>query len=383
MSADRGSGGSRYGLDLRLHAYAPGGISRYARRLAEHLVPLLPTGSLHLLYHVKEEDPLNLPQARAHRVRTPPHNRFERWALGAELLPLRLDLFHSTDFIPPAWGARRLVATIHDLNFLHYPHYLTDEARRYYNEQIEWAVERADALIADSHATQRDLERMLGVPAERVSVVHLAADEVFHPLPQAEVERTLERYGLEPGYLLFVGTWEPRKNLPGLLEALSLLHGRGERRHLVIAGRRGWLYDEIFARVETLHLEPWVHFIERVPLSDLVALYNGALLLAQPSFYEGFGLPVLEAMRCGSPVVAAGRASLVEVTGRAGLLIDPEDPADLAEACLRIAREPDLRARLRAAGFEHAAGFTWSRCAEETLAVYERGGRNRGVGTRD
>jgi glycosyltransferase involved in cell wall biosynthesis len=360
----------RIGIDLRLHAYAPGGISRYARRLAVELARLLPQGALHLLYHRKEVAPLDLPGVHARRTWTPPHHRLERWALGAEIAPLRLDLFHSTDFIPPAWGARRFVATVHDLNFLYYPQYLTDDARRYYNEGIERAVERADALIADSYATQRDLERLLGVAPERVAVVHLAANEAFRPLPAEEVDAVLARYELGRGYLLFVGTWEPRKNLPGLLDALALLHEGGEQRYLVVAGRPGWLYDEVFARVEALKLEPWVRFVEGLPLPDLVALYNGALLLAQPSFYEGFGFPVLEAQRCGTPVVAAERASLVEVTGDAGLLVDPEDPASLAEAFLRIARDGELRTRLRRAGFRHAATFTWERAARETLAVY-------------
>jgi glycosyltransferase involved in cell wall biosynthesis len=292
--------------------------------------------------------------------------------LGAELLPQQLDLFHSTDFIPPAWGARRFVITVHDLNFLYYPQYLTEEARRYYNEQIAWAVARADAIIADSHATQRDLARRLDVPAERVTVVHLAANPVFRPLSDAEVAATLDPYDLTPGYLLFVGTWEPRKNLPGLLEALALLHERGERRHLVIVGRPGWLYDEVFAKVETLDLASWVHFIERVPLSDLVGLYNGALLLAMPSFYEGFGFPALEAMQCGTPAVVADRASLPEVVGDAGLLIDPDAPMTLADACWRVAREPDLRQQLHRAGLQQAATFTWEAAARETLAVYER-----------
>jgi glycosyltransferase involved in cell wall biosynthesis len=361
----------RIGLDLRLHAYAPGGISRYARRLAEHLAPLLPRETLHLFYHRKETAPLDVPHAHAHRLWTPPHHRFERWALGAELAPHRLDLFHTTDFIPPAWGARHVVITVHDLNFLYYPQYLTDEARRYYNEQIEWAVAHADAVIADSHATQRDLEQLLNVPPERVTVVHLAANPVFRPLPEAKVAATLARYELKPGYLLFVGTWEPRKNLPGLLEALALLHERGEARQLVIVGRPGWLYDEIFAKIEALGLEPWVRFIEQAPLEDLVALYNGALLLAMPSFYEGFGFPALEAMQCGTPTVVADRASLPEVVGNAGLLIDPDKPETLAEACWRIAHDAELRERLQEAGRKQAATFTWEKAARKTLAVYK------------
>lgn len=362
----------KIGLDGRLHAYAPGGISRYARRLAVELAALLPPGSLTLIQHRRETEPVNAPGLRSLRAWTPPHHRWERWALGAELLPQRLDLLHSADFIPPAWGARRTIITVHDLNFLYYPQYLTAEARRYYNEQIRWAVARADALLADSYATQRDLVQLLGVPEERITVVHLAADEAFRPLPPEQTAAVLAGYGLEPGYLFFVGTWEPRKNLPGLLEALALLHARGEPRTLVIAGRPGWLYDEIFARIQALHLEPWVRFVERVPQEELVALYNGALLLALPSFYEGFGFPALEAMQCGTPAVVADRASLPEVVGEAGLRIDPDDPAMLAEACLRLAQDPALRARLREAGFRQAARFTWNATARQTLALYRQ-----------
>lgn len=362
----------RIGIDLRLHAYAPGGIAHYARRLAEHLVPLLPPHTLQLFQHRKEAAPLILPGTRTYRVWTPPHHRLERWALGAELWPARLELLHSPDFIPPAWGARHHVITVHDLTFVFYPQYLTAEARRYYNAQIAWAVHRADAIIADSYATQRDLQACFKVPPERVTVIHLAADAHFRPLPAADVQATVNRYGLEPGYLLFVGTWEPRKNLPGLLEALALLHIQGEKRTLVIAGRPGWLYEELFQRVQTLGLEPWVRFIEQVPAADLTALYNGALLLALPSFYEGFGLPALEALQCGTPVVVADRASLPEVVGTAGLRINPDDPHTLAEACLRIAQDAQLREQLRQAGPVQAARFSWGRMAQETLAVYRR-----------
>lgn len=362
----------RIGLDLRLHAYAPGGISRYARHLAQALARQVSPETLTLIPHRWESAPLEIPGARCYRAWTPPHHRLERYALGAEIFPLRLDLFHATDFIPPAWGARRFVITVHDLNFLHYPQYLTADARRYYNAQIAWAVARADAILADSHATRRDLECLLHVPPEQVTVAHLAADAVFRPLDAAAVASVLRRYGLEPGYLLFVGTWEPRKNLPGLLEALAHLHAEGEPRHLVIAGRPGWLYDEVFARVQSLRLAPWVHFIERVPLEALVALYNGALLLAMPSFYEGFGLPALESMQCGTPVVVADRASLPEVVGEAGLCVDPEDVAALASACRQLAEDAALRQRLSSAGLARARQFTWAATAEKTLAVYRR-----------
>lgn len=359
------------GIDLRLHAYAPGGISRYARHLAVELSRLLDPGELTLIPHRREQPVFHLEGTRLYRAWTPPHHRWERYALGTELLPLGLDLLHTTDFIPPAWGARHIVITVHDLNFLHYPQYLTVEARRYYNDQIGWAVERADAILADSYATQRDMVDLLGVAPERISVVHLAAGERFKPLLPAAVQPVLERYGLEPGYLLFVGTWEPRKNLPGLLEALALLHAAGEERLLVIAGRPGWLYDDIFALVQHLKLERWVRFIERPTGDELVSLYNGALALVLPSFYEGFGLTALEALQCGTPAVVSDRASLPEVVGDAGILIDPDDPSDLAGALQRLANDAELRHQLREAGFQQAQKFTWQAVAQKTWIVYK------------
>ncbi len=239
----------RIGIDLRLHAYAPGGISRYARRLAQALIEVIPPEQLTLIAHRKEQNPLTLPGVRAKAVWTPPHHPLEKWSLGAELLTARLDILHSTDFIPPIWGARRLVVTVHDLNFLHYPDYLTAEARRFYNRQISWAVMRADGILVDSYATQQDLVDLLHVSPKRVSVVHLAADERFRPVPDAKVTPVLERYELGRGYLLFVGVWEPRKNLPGLLDALAMLRGDGVCPMLVIAccRSRAWIWSPVCA----------------------------------------------------------------------------------------------------------------------------------------
>ncbi|MGC9469201.1 MAG: glycosyltransferase family 4 protein [Anaerolineae bacterium] len=360
----------RIGIDLRLHAYAPGGISRYARRLARALAEQLDPGQLTLLYHSKEQATLSLPGVRTRRLLTPPHHPWERWLLGAELAPLRLDVVHSTDFIPPAWGARRLVVTVHDLNFLHYPDYLTAEARRHYNDQIAWAVDRADAIIVDSYATQRDLAEFLEVEPERVTVAHLAADERFHSLPSGDVEAVLSHLGFEPGYLLFVGVWEPRKNLLGLLDALALLRDRGDVPPLVIAGRPGWLYGDIYARIQGHQLESLVHFVEGPNVEELVALYNGARLLVMPSFYEGFGLPALESMQCGTPVVVADRASLPEVVGGAGLLVDPEAPESIAEACWRLITDDDLWKRRSEAGLRQAQRFNWEETARQTLSAY-------------
>ncbi len=360
----------RIGIDLRLHAYAPGGISRYARRLARALIDVVSPEQLTLISHRKEQAPLTLPGVRAKPVWTPPHHPLEKWSLGAELLTSRLDILHSTDFIPPLWGARRMVVTVHDLNFLHYPDHLTSEARRFYNRQISWAVMRADGILVDSYATQQDLADLLHVPPKRVTVAHLAADEQFRPIPDAKVTPVLKRYELDRGYLLFVGVWEPRKNLPGLLDGLAMLRRDGVRPMLVIAGRPGWLYGEIYAKIQSLDLGSCVRFIEAPGMDELVALYNGASVLVMPSFYEGFGFPALEAMQCGTPVVVADRASLPEVVGAAGFLIDPDDPSTIAEACRQLLDDPDVWAHYREAGIRQARRFSWRATAEKTLAAY-------------
>jgi glycosyltransferase involved in cell wall biosynthesis len=363
----------RIGIDARIVAYRRGGIASYI----VHLLPALAALDAQSVYFALRSPRDRTPgeaaaNVRRARVWTPPHHRLERWTLGLEVARLQLDLLHSTDSIPPARGARRFVVTVHDLNFLYYPQFLTAESRRYYNDQIAWAVGRADHILADSEATRRDLHHLLGVPLEKVTTVYLAADPAFRPLPAAEVERALASYGLTPGYLLFVGTLEPRKNLPGLLSAYRILLDRRQvDAPLLLVGGRGWLYEETFQRVEKLGLAGRVRFLENVADADLPALMNGAALLATPSFYEGFGLPALEAMSCGTPVVVSNRGSLPEVVGQAAVQVEPDDPASIAAGIARLLHDAELRARLREEGLAQAARFTWEETARQTLAVYQ------------
>ncbi len=362
----------RIGIDARMLAYRRGGISRYIAHLLPALAAIDAENEYRVLRHRRDRSRQEAgPNFRRVTVWTPCHHPLERWALGMEVFPLRLDLLHSPDFIPPAFGAERFVVTVHDLNFLYYPQFLTNESRRYYNDQIAWAVSHADHILADSEATRADLIRLLNVPPEKVTTVYLGVDPIFRPLPPDQIGATLARYGLTPGYLLFVGTLEPRKNLPGLLTAYHILRSGGATRApFVIAGSRGWLYEEIFARVEALGLEEHVRFLENVTDEDLPALYGGAALLAMPSFYEGFGLPALEAMACGTPVVVSDRGSLPEVAGDAAVVVDPDSPKAIAAGMAQVLQDPALRDRLREKGLTHAARFTWEETARKTLEVY-------------
>ncbi len=364
----------RIGVDARIAYYSRGGIHSYVVRLLDALAAMDDRTDYRILRSRRDA----APQPSGSNFRrvacwTPSHHHLERWTLSLEIARLNLELLHSPDFIPPGFGYERSVITVHDLSFLYYPRFLNAESRRYYNEQIEWAVERTDHVLADSCATRSDLIALLGVPPEKITVVHLAADPSFSPVSDGQVRQVAHRYTLQPGFILFVGTLEPRKNVPGLLHAYRiLLDSSVTAQPLVLVGGKGWLYEEIFAAVEALGLSDHVRFLDGVPNAHLPALYTAAAVLAMPSFYEGFGLPALEAMACGTPVVVADRASLPEVVGEAGALVDPDDPDAIAAALNRVLTKEPLRAEMRKLGLERAASFSWNRVAQETSEVYRQ-----------
>lgn len=358
----------RIGLDARLTYYAPGGIANYIRQLAAALPAQDPANQYWVLHSRKARESLHLP-ANAHRRNcwTPAHHPLERLALGLELLPHSLHLLHSPDFIPPR-GSFRSVITIHDLTFLRYPQFLTTESRRYYNDQIRWAAQRADYILTDSDATRNDVLNYLPVSATKVVTVHLAPDPQYQPQPATRVAAVTTRYQLPNSYLLFVGTFEPRKNIPGLLTAYAQLPA--DTPPLILVGNTGWLLAETLARVTDLNLTQRVKFLPNVPNTDLPALYAGATLFVLPSHSEGFGLPVLEAFACGTPVVCANRASLPEIAGGAAHLCDPDDPTRLAHALETVLNNSEYRQTLITKGLERVKDFSWEQCARETLRVY-------------
>jgi glycosyltransferase involved in cell wall biosynthesis len=291
-----------------------------------------------------------------------------------ELLAHRPALLHSPDFIPPAFGPQRRVITVHDLSFLYYPDYLTPASRRYYSGQIRWATQVADQVIADSHHTRQDIIERLGAEPERVTTIHLAAGPAFAgPLPPAEAAAILSRRALSPGFILFAGTIEPRKNIPTLLRAYWRLSDKHRQTPpLIIAGRKGWLYEPTLRLIGELGLAGKVLHLEDLADKELAALYQTAALLALPSHYEGFGLPILEAMSVGCPVICSNRASLPEVAGSAAVLLEPDDVEAWQDALARLLEDSALAGRLRQEGLAQAARFNWARTARETLAVYER-----------
>ncbi|MCG8350425.1 MAG: glycosyltransferase family 4 protein [Chloroflexales bacterium] len=268
-------------------------------------------------------------------------------------------------------GAQR-VATIHDVIPYIYPQTSSRLDWLIYRFWLPLAVRHLDAIITDSTCSKNDILRYLPVQPERVFVIPIAANSAYRVIEQAAYTQTLARYGVDFPYILYVGSLEARKNLTRLLEAYHRLRNWSTQWRLVVVGARKWKFSPIFETVQRLGLEAHVHFTGYIEEADLPAFYNGADLLAFPSLYEGFGLPILEAMACGTPVVTATSSSLPEVAGDAAILVDPYDSAAIAAGMRRVLENPDLAAMLRELGLARAQQFSWERTARETIAVYER-----------
>jgi glycosyltransferase involved in cell wall biosynthesis len=297
---------------------------------------------------------------------------WEQVGLPGQVRAHRLDVLHSPHYTMPLRHSARSVVTFCDMTFVLHPELHQMVKRVFFPTMMRLSARRADRLIAISESTRDDLVRMWGVDRAKVSAIPLAADAEFGPRNPAEIAETCGRYGLRPGdYILYVGMLEPRKNVDRLVEAFGLVANKMPGVDLVIAGRRGWMFDRIFARVEALGLQDRVRFTGYVLSEDLPALYGGARLFAYPSKYEGFGIPVLEAMSCGAPVVTTNVSSMPEVAGDATVLVAPDDVAGLADALLRVSTDHVLRDDLACRGLARAKTFSWERCARETIAVYE------------
>jgi glycosyltransferase involved in cell wall biosynthesis len=375
----------RIAIDARLNAYRRGGIPEYTRQLLAALAPLSRSDTFITLQHREHLKPLVVaPNVRRRAVLTPPHHRFEQLALPAELLVLRPDLLHCPDFVVPLRRPCPAVVTIHDLAFLHFPEILDDDARRYYG-QVHASVRSAEAVIAVSQATRDDMVRLLDVPIERIDVVHEAAGPEFRPPgPDDETERAFGDHTLHAGeFALFVSTLEPRKNLPLLLHALKICRDRrpGVGYTLAVAGARGWRYQAIFDAVREHELEEAVLFLGPMSPEQLRWLYGHCQIYANPSRYEGFGLPVLEALACGAPTLASNTSSLPEIVGDAAPLLPPDNPQAWADAIEELWHDDARRAALSAAGPPQAARFSWRTAAEQTLAIYRRVAAARSIST--
>lgn len=293
------------------------------------------------------------------------------WYLGA-----RPDLLHATDFVLPPTRARRKLLTVHDLAFVRYPDAAMPGLQRYLNIVVPRSVRRADLVIADSASTAHDLHELWNVGEERICVVQGAVEhEQFRPVRDADALAAVRtRYAIgDAPYVLTISRLEPRKNHLRLVEAFAQAVAEAKLPHqLVIGGGKGWLYEAVYARVQELGIAERVKFIGFVDDADLPALYSGAEFFAYPSLYEGFGLPILEALACGVPVLAGDNSCLPEAGGPGALYVNSLDVDEIAERIATLATNDSQRKRLAAAGQDHARQFTWARSAQQLMSAYHR-----------
>jgi glycosyltransferase involved in cell wall biosynthesis len=283
-----------------------------------------------------------------------------------------VDLFHATDFVlPPTLPHTRTLLTVHDLSFVRVPEAASPNLKAYLDAVVPRSVRRADHVLADSQATKDDLIALYGVQPDKITVLLSGVDPRFKRTSLSLTTRNKYQIGDRP-YILSVGTVQPRKNYGRLIQALARLRADGLDLSLVIIGGKGWLTDSIYDTLRQTRMKDFVRFAGFVDEADLPALYSGAACFAFPSLYEGFGLPILEAMACGVPVVTSNTSSLPEVAGETALTVDPYDHDAITDALKRLLEDSALRERLIAGGLERVQHFTWTSAADHLRQIYVR-----------
>jgi glycosyltransferase involved in cell wall biosynthesis len=354
--------------------YRTAGIHGYIYNLLAHLPAVMPP-DWSLTAFAGRANPHNFDGLSLRRASLDTESPLKRilWEQAAQPAAIRgFDLYHGLAFVTPLLNPAPAVVTVYDLSFLHYPQVLTAARRLYLRLFTAHSCRRARRVIAISHSTARDVHESLGIAVDRIDVAPCGYDAArFVPLDAAEVDAFRIREGLPERFWYFVGTLEPRKNLTTLLEAYAGLPP-DERLPLIVGGGRGWLYDDIFAAHERLGLQDSVRFTGFVPADDLPLWYNAAEAFVYPSIYEGFGLSVLEAMACGTPVIISDASSLPEVAGDAGLKVPPQDVDAWRAALRRAARDSAWRAESHHRGLLQARRYNWRMTAQETLKSYQR-----------
>lgn len=353
--------------------YRQAGIHTYIHNVLSHL----PDDDW-LKYRVFTQsgaDKMLQPHLHARASRLPTHNPIVRilweqtmWARLAQRAGA--DLLHSMAFVTPLVTRKPTIVTVYDLSPMHYPDRLPAFKRWYLQTQTRRSVRAATRVVAIAEAGKQDIHEMYGVPLEKIDVVTPGVNREFRPISQQEIDTFRQEQGLTRPFILHVGTLQPRKNIPVLIEAFAKLNDPDL--DLVLVGGRGWLYDEIFAKIEALGIRNQVHFTGFVSAEALPYFYNAARLFVMPSVYEGFGIPIADAMTCGTPVIVANASSLPEVAGDAGLLFEPQDSSALAERIGSVLYNQAQAAIMRDAGFVQAEKFSWTQSGHKMAALYRQ-----------
>lgn len=364
-------------MDVQPAVTQRAGIGRFTRCLAGHLGPELPDGSLHLAYFDfrGRGEPFQAPNATFRAIRWCPGIVAQQMWKHLDWPPYETfagpaDLYHFPNFLAPPLRHGKMTVHIYDTSFLQFPEFTEELNLRFLNARIRATVDRADAVFTISRTIAREIAEMLKVPNDRIFCVYPGIEESIARPPDAAIKAFRERHGLTRPYILTVGTVEPRKNLPLLISAferLNLFDG-----DLVLAGGLGWKYQPILERIDSSPRANRVRRLGHVPDDDLPSLYAGAELFVLTSFYEGFGLPPVEAMACGTPVICSSGGALPEIAGRAARIVTSFDVDEWTSAISAAISDSSLRASLRQAGAERASQFKWKTTAAETAAVYRK-----------
>jgi len=304
---------------------------------------------------------------------TPQRLIWDQFTFPSRAKKAKVEILHQPCFSAPLFYSGKVVLTIHDLISHYFPQNMPVGSRLYFSKWMPLTYNRADKIIAISENTKKDIMHFLQIPEEKIVVIHSAVGEDFKPVSDlSRIEAIKKKYKTGDKFILDVGTLEPRKNLPFLVKAYHLALKDGKISHnLVLTGKKGWYYEGLFELIKDLDLEGKVILPGYVPDNDLPVLYNAADLFAFPSLYEGFGFPPLEALSCGTPVIAANNSSVPEVVGEAGILLDVKNEKVWAENMVRVLSDKALAKELSQKGLERAKSFSWYKTAQETIAVYQ------------
>lgn len=365
-------------IDVSAGVNVPAGLGRYARSLTQALLPYETPQLFYNTISGRTQPIEGLEHLRAHTIKM----GYKGWRMAVWLGQLgrvpfnrlvpETTLFHATEHLLVPLRGVKTVMTVHDLIFKLFPEHHKRLNYWFLNAAMPLFVKRADAIITISEASKRDLITHYNTPAEKITVIYEAAAPHFQPQSPEKVAAVKQKYGLPNQYVLVVGTIEPRKNYSRLVEALNLLRKKYPDLHLVVVGSKGWLYEPFLQRVEALNAQKWVIFPGYIPDEDLPAIYGGAKIAVMASIYEGFGLPILEAMACGTAVASSHTSSLPELGGEVAAYFDPLDVESMTESLDQVLGDEARRQAMAQAGIAWAAQFAWDRTARETLAVYKR-----------
>jgi glycosyltransferase involved in cell wall biosynthesis len=354
--------------------YRRAGIHQYIVQVLRHL-PRLNIRSHYTIYtrdraSIEERDDLTLVSSSWPTEKRSVRILWEQLSWPLQAAQEQFDLLHSMAFVTPVLNNIPTIVTVYDLSFVHFPAAFPTLQRLYLHGQTARSVKKAHRVITISEASRQDLHHFFDVPLDRIDVVLPGVEQVYRPLSDDLVKGYREMQGIPDKFILHVGTLQPRKNVSVLLEAFAL--SKAERVDLVLVGAKGWQYDEIFVTVKNLGLEGRVHFTGYVADEELPFWYNAAEALVFPSIYEGFGMPVVEAMACGTPVIAARTSSIPEAGGEAALYFDPQDAGALARHIDSVLNNRQLANQMRQGGLKRAQKFSWERAGIETAQVYAR-----------